>query len=189
MTEPTAISPTPGRMVWFFADANQTEPLAAIVAHVWNDRMVNLAVIDKDGSPFCRTSVHLVQPGDPGPATYPQARWMPYQVGQAKRTEQAEAKAPPSIEPTLKRLFEATDRALAEAKRQIEDGNESLARGAFNFADLKCIDAELCVSVHGDSTFRVTIDEADPHNPELRQFVTDQLANAGFEKVDVVTEW
>ena len=84
-TAPTIIPPTPGRVVWFYdtADASR-QPQAAIVAHVWNDRVVNLAVFDTNGNAYSRTSVCLVQEGDPAPCGM-HCRWMPYQVGQAKR--------------------------------------------------------------------------------------------------------
>ena len=65
----TKILPTVGRVVWFmpsrltgdgrFAHIDGRKPLAAIVAHVFNDGLVNLAVFDSNGQPHSRTSVHL----------------------------------------------------------------------------------------------------------------------------------
>lgn len=91
------ITPVPGRAVWYhpsqdeinaaqFACSDPSQPLAATVAYVWSDRMVNLSVIDQNGSQFRRTSVALVQPGDDPKRTSegPFATWMPYQIGQAK---------------------------------------------------------------------------------------------------------
>lgn len=91
------ITPTPGRVVWYhpsqdeinaaqFACSDPSQPLAATVAYVWNDRMVNLSVVDQNGNQFRRTSVALVQPGDEPKHTSegPFATWMPYQIGQAK---------------------------------------------------------------------------------------------------------
>jgi hypothetical protein len=95
------ITPTVGRVVWFhpgrFDDltAPEGQPLAAIVARVWGDRMVNLSVCDKDGEWHRRTSVPLRQPEDEADQNgNSYCEWMPYQIGQAKKhdaaTEQAE---------------------------------------------------------------------------------------------------
>jgi hypothetical protein len=90
MSQPTVIVPTVGRVVWFeqmtpdvFPGSDKTR--AAIVAHVWSDRMVNLAVFDANGNIHSRTSVPLVQDGDEVPVTM-HCKWMPYQLGQAKKT-------------------------------------------------------------------------------------------------------
>ena len=63
----TKILPTVGRVVWFtpsrltgdgrFALIDGRKPLAAIVAHVFNDGLVNLAGFDSNGTPHSRTSV------------------------------------------------------------------------------------------------------------------------------------
>lgn len=37
--------------------------------------------------------------------------------------------------------------------------------------------------------YRVTILGASPNNDEMRQWVTDQLKLAGFDDVEVLTEW
>lgn len=96
------ISPTPGRIVWFnpaphdgLATMNG-HPLAAIVAGVHNDRLVNLAVFDAYGNTQQRSSVQLVQPGDAVPDSA-HATWMPYQVGQAAKTQAATAVADVAI--------------------------------------------------------------------------------------------
>lgn len=91
------IKPSVGRIVWFTPgdwDGNvltrhPDQPLAAIVAYVHSDRMVNLTVFDANGHPHGRTSVQLVQDGDPRPDQF-FCEWMPYQKGQAAKTEQLE---------------------------------------------------------------------------------------------------
>lgn len=94
------ITPTVGRVVWFtpyLAERfNDHQPWAAMVTRVWSDRCVNLGGFDPNGNPFARTSVTLLQEGDPiptGNAMY--AQWMPYQIGQAKA--QAQDKIPAAV--------------------------------------------------------------------------------------------
>lgn len=91
------IKPTVGRVVHYHPGPDREnipgcsgdQPLAAIVAHVWSDTWVNLAVFDANGNSHSRTSVFLVQDGMPAPgAQY--AEWMPYQKGQAAKTEALE---------------------------------------------------------------------------------------------------
>lgn len=101
------ISPSNGRIVWytpsrptgdFDSDAAITQhdrlkPLAAMVCHVWGDRMVNLLVTDSNGVQHARTSVTLLQDDDAKPEDGRFCSWMPYQLGQAAKTEAAEKSA------------------------------------------------------------------------------------------------
>lgn len=105
------IKPTVGRVVWFrhfkgdpgFAKNDTDQPLAAIVAYVWADDMVNLVVFDHNGVSWPRTSVKLVQ-DDIRPENRPApgdefAEWMPYQIGQAKKHEGSDASVDPRRAP------------------------------------------------------------------------------------------
>lgn len=91
------IKPTVGRVVWYrpalhnahAAAANENTRYAAMIAFVHSDNMVNLGILDPNGVHFNQTSVTLVSPGEP--CNPGQCEWMPYQVGQAARTEAAEA--------------------------------------------------------------------------------------------------
>ena len=94
------IKPTNGRVVLYTpSEADLVDgmafyhaPLDAHVVHVWNDRMVNLAVFDANGKLWARTSVTLLQDDD---APNPLGRfceWMPYQKGQAAKAEALEQK-------------------------------------------------------------------------------------------------
>lgn len=98
------IKPTIGRKVWYRPNGTSfiqpdgtfkspvscgTQPMDATVIFVWSDRMVNLDVIDHMGNHFVATSVTLVQPGDPTPSGS-HCEWMPYQQGQAAKTEATE---------------------------------------------------------------------------------------------------
>ena len=91
----TKILTTVGRVVCFtpsrltgdrrFAHIDGLKSLAAIVAHVFKDALVNLAVFDSNGQPHSRTSVPLVQEGEDKPEHGYLCSWMPYQVGQAAK--------------------------------------------------------------------------------------------------------
>lgn len=91
------IKPTVGRVVHYHPGSHDTEmafthgtPLAAIVSCVWSDTCVNLAVFDANGESFSRTSILLHQEGNPKPDMF-YAEWMPYQTGQAAKTEKLQA--------------------------------------------------------------------------------------------------
>ncbi|MCW2275122.1 hypothetical protein GJ654_10335 [Rhodoblastus acidophilus] len=86
------IKPTVGRVVWYTPPhapagepANDPQTHAALIAYVWHDRMVNLAVFSPNGENYGVTSVTLVQEGDMAPEAGRYAEWMTYQVGQAKK--------------------------------------------------------------------------------------------------------
>lgn len=100
VTADVAIKPTVGRRVWYWpseferttdpyagnyiAQNDTTQPLDAGIAYVWSDFMVNLTVADQNGVMHARTSVRLLQPGEPAPVGSAYAEWMPYQQAQAK---------------------------------------------------------------------------------------------------------
>jgi len=90
------ITPTAGRVVWFYPHGSQyhavayshndAQPMAATVAYVHTERMINLSVTDHLGKQHDFTSVKLVQEGDPiPPLGQAYCIWMPYQLGQAKK--------------------------------------------------------------------------------------------------------
>ena len=92
------IKPTVGRVVWYWPSrahdihnsgicGGGNQPLAAIITHVWSDTCVNLSIFDANGKQFSRTSVFLHQEGCERPSEM-FAEWMPYQHGQAAKTEQ-----------------------------------------------------------------------------------------------------
>jgi hypothetical protein len=88
------IAPTIGRVVWYYPSGRTppAQPQVALIAHVWSDTCVNLAIFDDNGQPYppgC-TSVLLVQEGNPVPTGGNYCCWMPYQIGQAQKHEAAE---------------------------------------------------------------------------------------------------
>lgn len=93
------IKPTIGRVVLFYpAGADKdSSPFAALIAYVHSDSMINVGGFDRNGIPFASTSVLLHSDpesyGNPGGGAW--AKWMPYQMGQAARTEAAEAAVKP----------------------------------------------------------------------------------------------
>jgi hypothetical protein len=96
--------PTVGRKVWYTPSAydksgpggiqtvgTPPQPVDATVIAAWNDRCVNLHIVDAQGRTHTRTSVKLLQDDD-APPTDSQgntlggyAEWMPYQKGQAAK--------------------------------------------------------------------------------------------------------
>lgn len=88
------IKPTPGRVVWFHGPRdgrmalNGSEPCAALICYVWSDDMVNLVVFDHNGVPHSRTSVQTKEVLGANAAAW--WEWMPYQKGQAAKTEELE---------------------------------------------------------------------------------------------------
>lgn len=131
----TMISPTPGRVVWFHPHpsdpiytAEDAAPLAATVAYVHNDRLINIGVLDHRGVHHSRLKVTLVQDGDTPPegqwkTPANHCVWMPYQRGQAAKTEALEAKSAevPAGAPTVS----TADHSAAEGQ---SDDDAELAR-------------------------------------------------------------
>lgn len=122
------IKPTVGRVLHFFpstlymagrklAFGDPSQPLAAVIAYVHSDKMVNLTVWDQNGLQFDVCSVQLVQDGDTVPLGSFYAAWMDYQKGQAAKTDELEvavtmltgkAEAAPLLKSDLGRLDEAS---------------------------------------------------------------------------------
>lgn len=121
------ITPTVGRVVLYRKSTNDTDlasvgnnALAAIIAAVWSDTMVNLHVIDANGVGHSRTSVRLLQEDEEdlriGEGF---AYWMPYQKGQAAKNDDDIAK--------LTARIDALEAALAElVHRQPEPERQQL---------------------------------------------------------------
>lgn len=89
------IKPTVGRVLWFYKAVpgqGHKGPLAAIVAKVHTDSCVALCAFDEGGRARSEPSVRLVQEGEKCP-TFDYCAWMPYQLGQAAKTEAAEKAA------------------------------------------------------------------------------------------------
>lgn len=91
------IQPTVGRVVWFRPDPtakqlviDPDQPLSATIAFVHNSELVNLTIHAHDGNAHPRRNVRLVHEGE---CPIGCCTWMPYQRGQAAKTD--------SLEPTV----------------------------------------------------------------------------------------
>ncbi len=89
------IKPTVGRILHYYPGANDVvtgpAPCAAIVTGVVHDREIHVRAFGPAAGSWSRPNVMLLQDQDqPKPMTS-YCKWMEYQVGQAARTEQAEA--------------------------------------------------------------------------------------------------
>lgn len=91
------IEPTVGRVVYLFEGTKAT-PRAAIIAGFDPKGRVNLGAFDHDGSRIAMSGVPFVQAHEDKPTEGWWATWMPYQVGQAAKTENVEAALEDRIE-------------------------------------------------------------------------------------------
>ncbi|WP_312903626.1 hypothetical protein [Stutzerimonas nitrititolerans] len=94
------IKPTVGRVVHYFpamldegAKPEPGSPLAAIITRVWTDTCINITYFDANGVAFGKTSVLLVHDDQQPAPDGAYVAWMPYQKGQAAKTEALEKAA------------------------------------------------------------------------------------------------
>lgn len=90
------ITPTIGRVVWYHPTEGQRIPsqpndqvLPALITYVWSDHIINIVAFTPNGESFGVTSVDLIQEGV-ARLQSGFCEWMPYQKGQAKKTEALE---------------------------------------------------------------------------------------------------
>lgn len=84
------IEPGIGRVLWYRPSGRGGPKQAALVAKVIDNHTVNLAAFDELGRSYGVVGAHLVQPEDVDIPQGAYAEWMPFQKGQAMRTEQLE---------------------------------------------------------------------------------------------------
>lgn len=96
------IQPTVGRMVWYWERKGfrQEQPMGAIIAFVHSPEKVNLTVSRASGETFAVQAVELWQGDGPQPQQA-HCQWMPYQVGQAAKTEDLQKKLANFQAPTI----------------------------------------------------------------------------------------
>ncbi len=91
------IPPTVGRIVYFWLEAKQREPIAAIITKVIRDDLIYLTCFHPNNIP----EAYIDIPINHEVKSYPYADWMEYQKGQANKTEETATR----IEETEKRLI------------------------------------------------------------------------------------
>jgi hypothetical protein len=85
------ITPTIGRVILVHARAQgATGPWPCLVTKVWGDRCINAAGFNEWGTTVSYSSLRLLQDDDAAPEHGEYAEWMPYQKGQAAKTEALE---------------------------------------------------------------------------------------------------
>lgn len=84
----------------------------------------------------------------------------------------------------LNTLREVADAACDEAFAQ-----RNTLKGAINWGDLGCVSAEYYVDADGGEGYRITIEEADPWNTELHEFIQTKITEAGYADIEIYTEW
>lgn len=133
----TAITPTVGRVVEFI-DV-QRDPLrvrAAQIAGVNDDGTVNLGTLTPEGIAENRTNVPLVQPDESEPPHGAKCycRWMPYQVGQAAKAEQAEVSVQQQVD-ALHAKVEEMYTEFCQHRRETTDVNPAGMQRPGDLAD------------------------------------------------------
>ena len=86
------IEPTVGRVMWFWPENSYAlghPPLAATIAAVNNNGTVNIGYLDPTGDHHKAVEVPIHEEGDERPVRR-HVEWMPYQKGQAAKTEALE---------------------------------------------------------------------------------------------------
>ncbi len=127
------IKPTVGRIVHYTPgigdDIFQMEqPLGAMIAYVWSDRMVNLTVSDANGETHGRISVTLLQDGDEAPTASSYCQWMDYQLGQAAKAEALQKQMSDQASVTAPAQLAETPAAadIPALAASAEDGQQSM---------------------------------------------------------------
>lgn len=84
----------------------------------------------------------------------------------------------------LRELRAVAESAIDEAKARMND-----IEGAINWADLHCVEVRSWTNENGGSGLTVYIEEADPANRSLSDFVSRLIAENGWVGVDVELSW
>lgn len=95
------IKPSIGRKIWYWPGPEDKylkcldikTPFDATVVFVHDSGTINVLVLDHEGSLYRRQSIPVIQEGELKPDDSGFCVWMPYQIGQAAKTQEAEAKA------------------------------------------------------------------------------------------------
>lgn len=109
------IKPTIGRVVHYRPNGIAGVVCAALITAVHSDTCINLRAFHADGTDSAPASIDLVQDDNYPTDGRPFAEWMPYQIGQAAKTEQVIAEAAAATETAALPVEPETDAAAADA--------------------------------------------------------------------------
>jgi hypothetical protein len=87
-----------------------------------------------------------------------------------------------ALEAELQVLAGRTEEAIKAAHER------NFARSAINWGDLGVLETFRCESAER-TWYCVVIEEASPDNWEFQKFIAEELAKAGWDNVEVRTEW
>jgi len=83
----------------------------------------------------------------------------------------------------LKELKRAANEACVQAIAKGDLGNN------VNWSNLVCTTVRKYIDEDGFYGYEVIIEEADPRNTELQNFIYDVLLRSGFTDIEVITQW
>jgi len=86
-----------------------------------------------------------------------------------------------------KKKLQVLQRVTDEILRELVESDTRLD-GAINWGDLGCVEAQLIITAEAAPHYTVLIEEADPYNEELHNYVFDRLLPE-FGVVHIRTEW
>ena len=91
----------------------------------------------------------------------------------------------PTVQQSLVALRDLTNRVLDSIKPR----HKKTIGGAVNWGSLDCYEARWWMDSEGRTGYTVYVQEATHDASGLQRWIRDQLANAGWPAVEVVTEW
>lgn len=100
------MTPTVGRIVYYRRTADGPEQAAIVCWASEDGTRVNLLAVAPDAVPRGLTDVPFVQEGGVRPESGHFAHWMPFQVGQAAKTQAAEGKLAERVTALEQKLVE-----------------------------------------------------------------------------------
>lgn len=109
------IKPTIGRVVHYRPTGVSGVICAALITAVHSDTCINLRAFHADGTDSAPASVDLVQDDNYPSDGRPFAEWMPYQIGQAAKTEQIITNTAAAADAVALTVEPETDTAAADA--------------------------------------------------------------------------
>jgi hypothetical protein len=131
MSHTPRIVPTPGRVLWYIPHPSEGlaliggDPLIALLAGVVDDRTVNVAVFNASGG-FAgqRGGVPILEQGDDVPSDAGYCVWMPFQKGQAAKTDDLSPRIT-KLEESIAELTHRLDLATAAKAAELSDAAAS----------------------------------------------------------------